>query len=1076
MKGDFSRSTFVKQKHYSSVRQQQGRVHVDADWNEEMEILAHRDRTTRRDLIGPCGGPAGTDADGNPLAGFRIDATDGALHISPGRYYVNGILAENEEAVSVLEQPELPPLAGNTLADVLAPPGAEPVEGTYLAFLDLWERHLTALEDPDIREVALGGPDTASRTKVVWQVRLMPFGEASSETLDCTSEPPQWQALTAAGSALLAARAEPEEDETPACIVPEQAGYRGLENQLYRVEVHQYLPGQDRAVIKWSRENGSVVSAWLSQDSTDADRLTVESMGRDQTLGFAADDWVELTDDKHELRGLPGLLVQVASIEGNVLIIDPDGATVDIDDFPVNPKIRRWDMPGEVGGIEVDLSVADHWIELEHGIQVSFQNGSLRSGDYWLIPARTAKRDIEWPRDGSLPRPQPPQGIRHHYCRLALLRFESGQWSRLADCRRLFPPLTEVLRFIPVGGDGQEAMPGRTLPRPLEVAVANGQWPVADALVRFRVAGGDGRLQESAGESCGNFAGGATELELETGPDGIAACCWRLDTGEQSQRVEATLLEIDGRPFADADGSNPRLTPLHFNANPSVARRVAYDAPADCAELSDAATVQDAVDTLCRRPQGGGGCAVTVGSGGSFEQLDQAIRTLLEQGRRELCICLLAGDHESADLSIPWPAEEGELHIAIHGCGPASRLLLRGPWGFRGAGSVTLRELSIELAFEVNNGEGAISFRHCAQVTITGCRIHGITPEEGPLLGITDADQVRLRDNILEASRSDSLELPGEVFARAEIELLLELFQLPEHSLFRRAALEAARKLTEADPEQRNIWQAAIAETVKNDDIRNALSNGEYLSILYLSASLGAEQADPAGLLDLLLDIRRAAVKARPGTALILGGPLPPQAPPPQETSLLDDDDLITLQSNEIAGIIGLYGPPAPPNLVREVLTAEFMKTLISWIQEEQIRLDGRLGSLHLHGNQLVRITVTPEVIRALQDALATGNRTRLFGLFGRCLLSDNLIEGGDNLIVDRHLTMTANDLRMTALPRKALSFIPGEVREIIVGGVIADTSIYTGNHGTVIDDAQLVLLNATRASTEAANLELNIR
>ena len=42
----------------------------------------------------------------------------------------------------------------------------------YLVYLDVWERHLTSLDDEDIRESALGGPDTATRTKIVWQAKL----------------------------------------------------------------------------------------------------------------------------------------------------------------------------------------------------------------------------------------------------------------------------------------------------------------------------------------------------------------------------------------------------------------------------------------------------------------------------------------------------------------------------------------------------------------------------------------------------------------------------------------------------------------------------------------------------------------------------------------------------------------------------------------------------------------------------------------------------------------------------------------------------------------------------------------
>ena len=37
----------------------------------------------------------------------------------------------------------------------------------------LWERHITYIEDEKIREIALDGPDTTTRAKVVWQVKLV---------------------------------------------------------------------------------------------------------------------------------------------------------------------------------------------------------------------------------------------------------------------------------------------------------------------------------------------------------------------------------------------------------------------------------------------------------------------------------------------------------------------------------------------------------------------------------------------------------------------------------------------------------------------------------------------------------------------------------------------------------------------------------------------------------------------------------------------------------------------------------------------------------------------------------------
>ena len=164
MKGDFSRDTYDRTKHFSRVLQQQGRVQLDADWNEQTAILIHYMRTLAADLIGPFAGP-------KESKGFDIlPVTDGDFTIGAGRYYVDGILCENEkEKVTYLKQEDYPnPTAPNTST-------------AYLVYLDVWERHITALEDDYIREKALGGPDTATRTKVVWQVKI-DDGQVISDT------------------------------------------------------------------------------------------------------------------------------------------------------------------------------------------------------------------------------------------------------------------------------------------------------------------------------------------------------------------------------------------------------------------------------------------------------------------------------------------------------------------------------------------------------------------------------------------------------------------------------------------------------------------------------------------------------------------------------------------------------------------------------------------------------------------------------------------------------------------------------------------------------------------------------
>ena len=321
-------------------------------------------------------------------AGFGITPDGANLRIGAGRYYVHGALCENPQTVAFTEQAMLP---GVTL----------PTDRRrYLAFLDTWERHITALEDPEIREVALGGPDTATRLQLIAQVKLV----AVADNATCDDFDASWRPNEATSTGRLAARAQPAPEADQPCLIPPGAGYRRLENQLYRVEIH--AGGDiDTATFKWSRENGSVVTGWTDQDG---DVLMIASEGRDENLGFGAGDWIELTDDGRELRGEPGILVQLLDVQGLELIIDtttildpddPAATSVDRTTFGLTPKVRRWDSPGAVT-VEI-AGDNEGFLPLEEGVEVRFSpaNSRFRTGDYWLIPARTNLGDVLWPTD-----------------------------------------------------------------------------------------------------------------------------------------------------------------------------------------------------------------------------------------------------------------------------------------------------------------------------------------------------------------------------------------------------------------------------------------------------------------------------------------------------------------------------------------------------------------------------------------------------------------------------------------------------------------------------------------------------
>ncbi len=442
MKGDFTRSTFRADKHFSGVLMQQGRVQLDADWNEQNDITRHRIETETIDVVGPTGTPKGaggfsiiTDPNTLPVQTRQQLTTLGILPlqagnflINRGRYYVEGTLCESEGVLSFTGQPDLP--------------STQPVgsDGIYLAYLDVWQRHITPIDDPSIRENALQGADTATRSRTVWQVKLLRAGNIGA-SITCGSDIPAWNALQAASGARLAARAQPEANQTNPCIIPASAGYRRLENQLYRVEIHRGgAPGV--ATFKWSRENGSVVAAIREASGS---RVTIADVGPDTVRAFKSGDWAEIVDDSNDLLGTPGTLVQIDLVDIATRRITMRSAvpTIGNADLVRRPRLRRWDQTGNSATANGIVTGAGA-VVLEGGIEITFSGGPFTTGEYWLIPARTTTGDIEWPRQGTTAIPQPPAGIRHTFARLALLRMQGGVLMVLEDCRRQFPALTAI--------------------------------------------------------------------------------------------------------------------------------------------------------------------------------------------------------------------------------------------------------------------------------------------------------------------------------------------------------------------------------------------------------------------------------------------------------------------------------------------------------------------------------------------------------------------------------------------------------------------------------------------------------
>lgn len=455
MGGDHTRLTFDPAKGFSGVHKQQGRVTLDADFNEFEEILDRRGRATAYDTLGQAVYPSSTTPDG-----FRIGtAADGGLTIGPGRMYVDGILVECFGPSPEAGSPPGTPLApydahlGGTRGAEPLPYGQQPFaygpaypvpSGTAgdvsLVYLDVWQREVTVYEDDGLREPALGGADTASRVQTAWQVKSVPQAD-------------DWDTRTAPSTGRLTTGSKPVAAEPGPCVITPAEGYTGLENRLYRVEVCRTgtLAGDagNRALFRWSRDNASLgahvlaVRQLAAPSSTGARSVvTVDCTGRDAWLRFEVGDHLELLDDQVEYAcresGTLGGMARVVEVKHATGEIHVDQ---DLSGFPVDaekhPRLRRWDVatPGDAAVREVRAGVA---LDLEAGITVTFSGtegvtdvGTLRAGDFWVFSARTADGTVEPLRKA------PPRGILHHFAKLA--NVTTGQPEETVDLRVPWP-------------------------------------------------------------------------------------------------------------------------------------------------------------------------------------------------------------------------------------------------------------------------------------------------------------------------------------------------------------------------------------------------------------------------------------------------------------------------------------------------------------------------------------------------------------------------------------------------------------------------------------------------------------
>ena len=418
---DLSKNSFNEEKNFSSVVLQQGKALLDSDWNEESKIINKLFRKTTRDIIGKCGT--------NDQNAFKISCPNNGYYyqIHPGRYYVDGILAQihsnsKNSEIPAYNQPDLP--SYQNLDEILTPCPTE--EGSYIIYLDVSEQDITSIDDNEILESALGGADTAGRTKTITQIKILKLSDDIYNDLSITKEnkicenlenSDEWKNLInrseEAGTLTAKTGQLQQTNNDPCCDLQLDSGYTGIDNSLYRVEIH------NKNSFKFSDDNASTAARVIN---IIGNKISISYQSKGTIRQFTRGDFVELRDRRLDDWSLSGPIVKLLDVqesgEGFDLVFDETSKLhykIDNSTFPqqFNPKVIKW----KSSAIDISALSNNNSFKIENNIEISFSKQDYNNQSFWDIPARVKEGDIIWPRDEKgKSRPLRPLGIKHHYC------------------------------------------------------------------------------------------------------------------------------------------------------------------------------------------------------------------------------------------------------------------------------------------------------------------------------------------------------------------------------------------------------------------------------------------------------------------------------------------------------------------------------------------------------------------------------------------------------------------------------------------------------------------------------------
>jgi hypothetical protein len=425
-------------------------------------------------LLGPPTGESPPAA--SPPAASPPAATTGRLSVGTGTLYLGGQRLDLDAAVELDSSPQAEWLDQSTdslwVAPVPAeqsPPASPPGSTNELVYLLAVEQEVSALEDPTLADVALGGPDTMQRVRILQ--RFVRWPTASSDCTDAWKEVQEaWNTIglnldtstmRLESTAQLQVSFDPAQSSTGPCQPTASGGFLGPENQLIRVQVTSVDPATGNPTVVWGYDdasflyelesavpNGAGMAITLAQSPVDQYHYpmagqSVELLRSAAGLPLAGPDGQSQDTDMSYIASASGFVSSVTST------YNPSQMSLAVSGQPPNdylstaatPQLylRVWqDSMTVPAGTPVDLEVAGAPI----GVRITLTSSEgFHPGDFWRFAVRPSVPQLVYPAR-VVTSAQAPDGARVWACPIALVSWPDVGLPTVTSC---VPPFTDLV-------------------------------------------------------------------------------------------------------------------------------------------------------------------------------------------------------------------------------------------------------------------------------------------------------------------------------------------------------------------------------------------------------------------------------------------------------------------------------------------------------------------------------------------------------------------------------------------------------------------------------------------------------